>query len=137
MQDNNLKNMFDMAREVMKNSYSPYSRYRVGACLKTENNLLFSGTNVENASYGLSVCAETAAIAAMVSNGHSKIQEIVVTSHHHDHETTLCVPCGACRQRIAEFSSPSTRVHLADAFGIQKTFTVSELLPEAFGPQHL
>ena len=141
MQNKNVQNvqqnMLEIARAVMKNSYSPYSHYRVGACIRTEDNQLFSGTNVENASYGLCVCAETAAIAAMISAGHHKIQELVVLSQHQEHPTALCAPCGACRQRIAEFSSPTTRIHLADSSGIQKTFTTAELLPEAFGPQHL
>lgn len=137
MQDNNLKSMLEVAQNVMKHSYSPYSRYRVGACIKTEDGQFFSGTNVENASYGLCVCAETAAITAMISTGHHKIQELVVISHHQEHLSALCAPCGACRQRIFEFSTPTTRIHLADTSGIQKTFTINELLPEAFGPQHL
>lgn len=137
MSENNLNSMLEIARQTMQNSYSPYSRYNVGACIKTEDDHIFSGTNVENASYGLSVCAETAAISAMVSSGHLKIKDIVITSQHNDHAVSLCVPCGACRQRIVEFSLPTTRVHLADSEGIQKTFTVAELLPEAFGPEHL
>ena len=134
---NMLQNMLEIAKKAMKHSYSPYSHYCVGACISTEDGQLFSGTNVENASYGLCVCAETAAIAAMISAGHHKIHELVVISHHQEHPTALCAPCGACRQRIAEFSSPTTRIHLADTSGIQKTFTTAELLPEAFGPQHL
>ncbi len=137
MPDNNLNSMLKIARETMQNSYSPYSRYRVGACIETENGQIFSGTNVENASYGLSVCAETAAISAMISAGDKRIKNIIITSQHHDHDVSLCVPCGACRQRIVEFSTPTTRIHLADETGVQKTFTVAELLPEAFSPEHL
>lgn len=137
MPNNNLNSMLEIAQQTMQNSYSPYSRYKVGACIKTEDGTIFSGTNVENASYGLSVCAETAAISTMLSAGHKKIKDIVIIGKHHDHDVNLCVPCGACRQRIAEFSSPTTQIHLADEKGIQKTFTISELLPEAFGPEHL
>jgi cytidine deaminase len=137
MPDNNLNSMLEIARQTMQNSYSPYSHYSVGACIITENELIFSGTNVENASYGLSVCAETAAISAMVSAGYNKIKDIVITGQLNHHDVNLCAPCGACRQRIMEFSSPTTRIHLADSTGIRKTFTVAELLPESFGPKHL
>jgi cytidine deaminase len=137
MADNTLNSMLEMAKETMEHSYSPYSRYRVGACIRTENDRFFSATNVENASYGLCVCAETAAIAAMISAGEHKIQDIVITSKHQDHPVALCAPCGACRQRLYEFASSATRVHLADNTGIKKTYTISELIPEAFGPNHL
>jgi cytidine deaminase len=137
MQDNSLNSMLEIVQQVVKNSYSPYSKYCVGACIKTEDGHLFSAANVENAAYPLCICAETAAITAMVSAGYCKIKEMVITGYHQEHPTDLCAPCGACRQRILEFASPATRIHLADASGIKKTFTITELLPEAFGPQNL
>lgn len=137
MPENSLNRMLEIARQTMQNSYSPYSHYSVGACIKTENDHMFSATNVENASYGLSVCAETAAISAMVSAGQNKIKDIVITGQLNNQDVSLCAPCGACRQRIVEFSTPATQIHLADSTGIRKTFTVAELLPEAFGPEHL
>lgn len=133
MPTTSLNTMLETAKKVMQHSYSPYSQYRVGACLKCEDDQLFSGTNVENAAYGLAICGEASAISAMASAGYRKIQEIVIIGSGAE----LCTPCGACRQRINEFASPDTLVHLANADGIQKTLKVSELLPYAFGPDYL
>lgn len=91
------------AEEVTQSSYSPYSHFRVGAAVLTETNKIYTGTNVENASYGLSICAERAAIfSAVAQEGPSlRLKAIVITSFPRAHPTS---PCGACRQVIAEFS---------------------------------
>lgn len=133
MQEKSLNMMLETAKKTMQHSYSLYSQYKVGACLKSEGEQLFSGTNVENASSPLGLCAEASAIAAMISAGAREIQEIVIIGSGKD----LCTPCGACRQRIYEFSSSKTLIHLADDTGIQKTLTIADLLPYAFGPKHL
>lgn len=125
--------MLEHAKQAMQSAYAPYSRYPVGACIRTEHDHLFSGTNVENVSYSLSLCAETAAIAAMVTAGYRKIYELVVIGPPPE----LCTPCGACRQRLNEFSPEGTLIHLCDLSGVQKTLQLSELLPYAFGPKHL
>ena len=133
MPSQSLNLLLDTARKVIQHSYSPYSKYQVGACIQSENEQLFSGTNVENASSPLGVCAEASAISAMVSSGAKKIQEMLIIGSGKD----LCTPCGACRQRIYEFSTSKTLIHLADANGIQKTLSINDLLPYAFGPEHL
>lgn len=144
-----LEIMLEMAKQAMERAYCPYSGYSVGACVRCEEDISFSGTNVENASYGLTSCAEGSAIAAMVQAGYRKIQDIVIIGRQMDEETsektkktrkhkdTLCTPCGACRQRIYEFSTKSTLIHLADETGIKKTLTIARLLPHAFGPKHI
>lgn len=125
--------MLNSAKNAMQYSYSPYSHYKVGACIKSEDGSLFSGTNIENSSYSLTLCGESSAISAMISAGQKKILDIIVIGSGKD----LCTPCGACRQRIYEFSTPDTLVHLATTDGIQKTLKITELLPHAFGPEHL
>jgi len=128
-----LSEMHANAKKVMNNSYSPYSEYRVGACIKGADDELYCGTNVENCSYGLCICAEASAITAMVSGGCREIKAILVIASGEK----LCTPCGACRQRIAEFAGKETAVHLANHAGIQKTLNLSELLPMAFSPKFL
>ncbi len=121
------------AREVQHRAHAPYSKYPVGAAIRTPAGNVHVGCNVENASYPEGICAETAAIAAMVAAGESEIATIV----------TMCdgdqigTPCGGCRQRIREFASADTVIHAAGPRGIELTFTMDELLPNSFGPGHL
>ena len=86
------------------------------------------GSNVENASYPQGQCAETSAIGALIAAGHTRITEVAVTAERMD----ICPPCGGCRQRLAEFASPDTPVHLGRPDGPRETTTVGELLPLAF-----
>lgn len=125
--------MLNMARDVMKNSYSPYSKFTVGACILTEDNQYFSGCNIENASYGLTICAEAAAIANMRSQGEHDIKEILVIGS----SDAPCAPCGACRQLIREFASEHTQVHMCNSSGEITTKAFNELLPDSFGPEFL
>lgn len=125
--------LLDAARAAQAQAYAPYSRYRVGAALATPDGRVFVGCNVENAAYPSGTCAEAGAIAAMVAAGGREIADIVVVG---DGEP-LITPCGNCRQRIREFASPATRVHAARAAGVERSFTVDELLPLSFGPAHL
>lgn len=124
--------LFKHAQAAMQNAYNPYSKFTVGAAIRTRNNY-YAGGNIENVSYGLTLCAEANAIAHMVQAGEREILEILVTSC----SDALCPPCGACRQRIAEFSSQDTLIHLCDAQGAHKTFTIEELLPESFSSKLL
>jgi cytidine deaminase len=125
--------LFAAARAAQGNAYAPYSRFKVGAALMTPSGVVFSGCNVENAAYPQGSCAEAGAIAAMAAAGERRIAEILVIG---DGEA-LCTPCGGCRQRIREFADASTRVHIAGPEGVRRSFTLGELLPESFGPEHL
>lgn len=128
-----LMKMIQEAHIALKKSYSPYSNFAVGACLRSANNQLFAACNIENASYSLTLCAEAAAIACMVAAGQLQIKEVVVMGAG----TELCAPCGACRQRLREFAAPNVLVHICDLNGIRKTMTIEELLPISFGPHNL
>lgn len=117
--------LIQRAINAKKTSYSPYSRFRVGAALLTEDGTIFSGCNVENASYGLSICAERNAVFQMAFSGKRKITAIAVTSD----ERTFITPCGACRQVIAEFAGPETPVILVTAKGKTKTVRFGTIFP--------
>jgi cytidine deaminase len=120
--------LFEAAREAMRNAHVPYSKFPVGAAIRTGNGRVFAGCNIENASYPEGWCAETSAIAHMVTAGERTIAEVAVVAER----MARITPCGGCRQRLKEFASPQTRVHLCDADGIVETVTLSDLLPKAF-----
>ena len=128
-----LRQLFAAAKAAKANAYAPYSRFKVGAALRTSSSAIFSGCNVENAAYPQGSCAEAGAIAAMALAGERRIAEILVIGDG----KALCTPCGGCRQRIREFADPSTAIHVAGPEGVRRTFTLAELLPELFGPDHL
>ena len=128
-----LAELFAAARSAQANAYAPYSRFHVGAALRSESGAVYSGCNVENAAYPLGVCAETSAISAMVAAGESRIAEILVLGPGPER----LAPCGACRQRIAEFICEGGMVHLADAAGAVLSLPLADLLPHAFGPASL
>ncbi len=126
--------MIKMARAAMLNAYNPYSNYAVGACIRSEDDELFAGCNVENVSYSVTICAESAAIGALITAGKKKIKEVVVMGSG----DALCTPCGACRQRLAELAlTPDIPVHLCDTEKVQQTIKLNQLLPGAFNPEHL
>ncbi|MCV2401744.1 cytidine deaminase [Marinomonas sp. C2222] len=125
--------LFEMAKSSMGKAYAPYSKFFVGAALVTPNGKTFAGCNVENAAYPEGVCAEAGAISAMVLDGETKIQEIYVMGQG----DALVTPCGGCRQKIREFSTPDTQIHVCDSEGIRKTLSMEELLPFSFGPENL
>ena len=116
------------ADEVMRTAYAPYSEFRVGAALRAPDGSIHVGSNVENASYPQGQCAETSAIGALIAAGHTRIAEVAVTAERKD----ICPPCGGCRQRLAEFASADTLVHLGRPGGPHQTTTIGELLPLAF-----
>jgi cytidine deaminase len=118
------------AREVRERAYAPYSNYRVGAALLTEDSHIFTGCNVENAVYPAGVCAERVAITKAVSEGHRHFVAIAIATANGG------TPCGICRQVMSEFS-PDLMVILADENGITAEMTLSALLPYAFGPEDL
>jgi cytidine deaminase len=122
-----------LAVAAARRAYAPYSQFPVGAALRTGDGRIFSGCNVENAAYPLGWCAETTAIAHMVMDGGGTIAEIAVIGT----KKAAITPCGGCRQRIAEFGSPATKVHLCDNSGVVETLTLGQLLPKAFGADDL
>ena len=125
--------MMALARAVMGCAYAPYSGFRVGAVLRGANGRLYAGCNVENAASPQGICAEVAAVAAMVSDGERRIAEALVMG---DGET-LITPCGGCRQQLREFAADAVAVHLCDPTRVRRTVTIGELLPMAFGPDNL
>ena len=111
-------------------AYAPYSRFQVGAALRTEDGAVFAGCNVENAAFPEGTCAEAGAIAAMVmGDGSRRIAEVVVAAEAKE----PCTPCGGCRQKLAEFAGPETPVTLATTDGALFRTTIGDLLPGAFG----
>jgi cytidine deaminase len=115
-------------------AYAPYSRFQVGAALRTEEGALHAGCNVENAAYPEGTCAEAGAIAAMVMAGGRRIAEIVVAGGG----AMPCTPCGGCRQKIREFAGPDTPVRMVDGDGrLLLATTLQALLPHSFGPDNL
>ncbi len=125
--------LFEAALAVQANSYSPYSHYRVGAALRTASGRVFAGCNVESVAYPQSSCAEASAISMMVSAGEREIVEVVTVCDG----DLIGTCCGGCRQRLREFAALDTPIHAAGPEGIRATFTLAELLPHSFGPEHL
>ena len=127
------KLLFNEAKKVRENAHVPYSQFKVGAALLTEDKKIIVGCNVENAAYPQSQCAEASAIGNLVSQGYNKIVEIVVIGSGN----LLSSPCGGCRQRLREFASLDTPIHMCNVDGLLKTSTLAELLPDSFGPENL
>lgn len=128
-----VKELVLKCQEAKKMAYCPYSQFQVGAAVLTADGAIITGCNVENASYGLTVCAERTAIQRAVVEGHQKFTAIAVTC---DIEDSFVGPCGACRQVLMEFGSDWT-VYLTKPDGTYKETTLKELLPLAFSPAHL
>ena len=115
-----------LARESMERAYSPYSGYRVGAALLTDDGSVVTGCNVENVSYGLTVCAEQAAVARAIAEGKSGFRAMAITPCG----SAAITPCGACRQVLAEFA-PDLRV-VSEGLGTRREWSLRDLLPEPF-----
>ena len=127
------RKMLEAATAVRSHAHAPYSRFQVGAAALDEKGNVHAGCNVENAAYPQGTCAETAAIAAMVAAGGTRLRAVLVTAEG----PGLVTPCGGCRQRIRELADRDTRVLVAQGGEIRKTYTVDELLPDSFGPENL
>jgi len=125
--------LFELAQHAMNKAYVPYSHFHVGAAILTTTGKLYSGCNVENAAYPEGTCAEAGAIASMVLDGETQIKDIYVIGHG----DALVTPCGGCRQKIREFSSVDTMIHICGSEGVRKSLTMNELLPFSFGPENL
>lgn len=124
------ENLIAKAMGARKEAYAPYSHFTVGAALLARSGRVYTGCNVENASYGLSICAERVAVFKAVSEGEREFEAIAVVTEKG------VTPCGACRQVLREFGD-DIKVIVANEAGAYQVFTVRELLPEAFTPEHL
>jgi cytidine deaminase len=123
--------LVEAARAVQQRAYAPYSRFRVGCALEDEDGRVFLGCNVENASYGLTICAERAAVCAAVASGARRLRRAVVVTD----ADPPAAPCGACRQVLSEFGRDLSITGVGP--GGEVHWTVAELLPSAFGPEQL
>lgn len=131
--------LIEKAIEVLPNSYAPYSNYNVGAAALFDSGKIYTGVNVENASYGGSVCAERNAIFHAAAEGERKLIALAVTGGPRGEiEDEYCAPCGICRQVMREFAEAENMLVISakspDDF---KEYTLAELLPESFGPEYL
>ncbi|MFG6666230.1 cytidine deaminase [Halomonas sp. HNIBRBA4712] len=125
--------LLEKLTKALANAYVPYSDHPVASIMETPGGEQFVGCNVEVAHYK-GVCAEGSAISAMVTSGHRQLAKVFVMGPG-DH---LCTPCGDCRQRIREFATPETEIHVVSREGeILKTYSMEQLLPDAFGPEQL
>jgi len=124
--------LIEVALQAREKAYTPYSKFKVGAALLTGDGHIFTGCNVENASYGLTCCAERTAVFKAVSEGHREFDAIAVVAD----VPKLCSPCGACRQVLSEFGG-DIKVHMGNVKGEYVTTTVNELLPGYFNAEDL
>jgi len=120
------------AKKARKKAYTPYSKFKVGAAVLSGDGKIFTGCNIENASFGLAVCAERVAIFKAISEGSTKFEAIAVIGD----TDKPCSPCGACRQVISEFGEDIPLI-MANLKGDVKIIKIKELLPEAFGKNDL
>ena len=120
--------LFEAAKAAMDKAYAPYSKFPVGAAIRTEDGRVFTGANIEVASFPEGWCAETTALGHYIMAGGGRITEIAVVAE----KMARVTPCGGCRQRLAEFARPETKLHLCDDKGIVETVTMGEMLPYGF-----
>lgn len=121
------------ARNVRENAYAPYSKFKVGAAIRSASGMVFTGVNVENVAYPEGTCAEAGAIAAMVASGETKFQRIAVIADSPE----PVPPCGGCRQKLLEFAAPDAMIVMATTAGKTIEMPVADLLPGAFGAGHM
>ena len=126
--------LFLKAKAILENSYSPYSNYKVGAALITREGKIFTGVNVENASYGATICAEASALGNMISVGENAPFAIAVCAKNKEGSYVEAPPCGICRQRLLEFNSHIIIIYGADEENL-KVSTLEKLLPQGFSLQ--
>ncbi|MDB4970350.1 MAG: cytidine deaminase [Myxococcales bacterium] len=122
------RDLVDAARRVRANAHAPYSRYHVGAAVRGQSGAIYTGANVENASYGLALCAERSAVAAAISAGEKRISGVAVVTA----TSPPAAPCGMCRQVLAEFGDDDLPVALTNDAGERTDTTLGALLPHAF-----
>lgn len=133
MDDATMQRLVSAARAAREHAYAPYSKFAVGAAVLDEHGHIHAGCNVENAAYPQGWCAETSAIARLVGSGARRVLAVAVAGVAEAPVT----PCGGCRQKIREFAADDCPVWAADLNGVRARFTLAELLPASFGPEHL
>jgi cytidine deaminase len=121
------------AKAASEQAYAPYSQFPVGVAVQAESGNIYYGCNVENASYGATVCAERNAIAAAIVAGERKLSALLVYTP----QRKLTPPCGMCRQVIAEFFQPDAPIASSNHLGEQQSWNLQQLLPDAFTPMYL
>ena len=132
------KTLIGRALKAREKSYCPYSQYSVGACVECEDGSLYDGCNIENASYGATNCAERTAVFKAVSEGHKKITAIAIAGGRKgETPESYAYPCGICRQVLSEFGSDDLLILVAVSTEKYERKTLSELLPNRFGPDNL
>ena len=137
MKEINAKELLDIAIKAREGAYAPYSKFHVGAALLCADGEIFTGANVENVSYGGTICAERVAITAAVTHGHRDFTAIsIVGAPDGQAPTESCLPCGFCRQFMSEFCSADFEIIVADGEGV-RVFTLGELLPHSFSSDML
>lgn len=122
------RELLNKAKETMNNAYAPYSHFKVGAAILTEEGLVYTGCNVENASYGATICAERTAAVKAVSEGYIKFSKVAIVSS----EGTYTYPCGVCRQFLSEFMTKDSVIIVEDEKEGIKEVPFKELLPLSF-----
>lgn len=128
----NYHSLVRAAKKAKRKAYAPYSNFRVGAAIRTKAGKIYTGCNIENSSYGLTICAERTAIFKAVSEGEKEFTVIAIASDDHD----FCPPCGACRQVLRDLA-PNVELVLVDKKGNERVVTLTDLFPLPFGPDHL
>lgn len=126
------KLLIKIAMEAREKSYSPYSDFKVGAAVYTTSGKIFTGCNIESASYTPTICAERVAVSKSVSEGYRDIEKIAIVGS----DTKISFPCGVCRQFMLEFGK-DIKVICAKNIDSYETYTLEELLPKSFGPEDL
>ena len=135
----NNQQLINAALEARTRAYAPYSHFAVGAAVLTKDGQVYTGCNIENASYGATNCAERTAIFGAVAEGQTEFDAIAIVGGKEDaSELEFCAPCGVCRQVMREFCNPERfEIILAKSKSDYKVFTLEELLPMSFGPENL
>lgn len=136
--ENLIKKMIETAAANIEKSYAPYSNFNVSAAILMGSGKIYTGVNVENSSYGVTLCAERNAIGHAVAEGERKLDMVVIVGGKEGRFTDYCVPCGMCRQFMREFGDPKEiKIICARSVTDYKLWTLEELLPESFGPEFL
>lgn len=129
--------LVEFAKKAMRNSYSPYSNFKVGAALLTTNGNVFTSCNVENSAFSPTICAERTAFVKAISEGYKNFESIAVVAQKNNIDTEYCSPCGVCRQFMSEFCSGSFKIILVGKNNSLKIKTLEQLLPNGFGSENL
>ena len=126
------EDLIKLAIEASKNSYSPYSNFKVGAALLTKNGNVYNGTNIENGAYSETICAERTAFFKAISEGEKEFEKIAIVGGKNGNFTNICTPCGSCRQVMSEFCKNEFKIILGNGKLEYKEYTLEEFLPHSF-----